>query len=1017
MPFFGVDRACLRTCCTFFIIWLLSGSVSAAAVGPAATPETPLQGLQHSQWTSRDGAPASIMAMEQTSDGVLWLGSRQGLYLFDGLHFTRVTVVDESSWSPADIYALKSMPNGDMWIGQFSGGAMLLRNGKVTRFREGLPKAGVTQFFLDRHGNFWASTTQGLARFDGKMFHPAGSDLGLPIGTSVTAALDGAGDLVVRTNNFGLFAWSSRSKRFEPVADGRLGYMPLALDAGGRLWESTKDGLLLLGPGNVPSGPLVPWSYSFFSPDIRFDHTGALWVTERGFGVRRVLPMLRGAPLNAAARMQTFHEKDGLTSEQTMSNFVDKDGDIWVGTERGLDRFHAGTVDRIDGPIGSAYLGVQPAGGGSAWLASFTGGAWLRDAAGKITRSSSLPAAVTRITSLTADGKEGLWIASDAGIGLLTASKWTVFQLDPVMVKQTITAMVPDGSGGFWAAVNTVGAMHWDGHGWSRPEGLSHMAITSLAHTGHNLYVGTRDGVLLTYQDETRTQDRQSLTLGPVTVITPSAEGVWVGGEKGIGLWNGQELQVVATQSVPPIYRISGLLLDANRDLWLNTAVGVAHLSRGAVQAVLDGTAMTVSAEVYDASDGVEGLPLRSFLTPTAAALSSGVMIFTTQLGAYAVDPASLSIRAPAPAPYLTSLRADGEALELQTELRPKIHTLEVDYGAAALRDVQRLRFRYRLRGFDKTWQDAGNRREAVFTDLPPGSYTFESEASYDQKTWSPPSAPLPVVIPPSAMQRRSVRAAIFVTALLLTWLLFRWRIAQIYKVAQLRLQERVQERERIARDLHDTLLQGVQGLILRFGAISQGPQLDATLRQKMQQALTLAESVATEGRDRVRDLRSTSADPNELEEILAEAGTLLALSGTATFAWSTRGHKLPLHPLILDEAFCVGREALQNAYQHAGATRISILLEYSPEQLKLTVSDNGKGLGVAAEEASRPGHWGIAGMRERATRIGGQLSIRSDLGRGTDVSLCVPGSIAYPKSTPSRWWDMFSTLKTQELR
>src|SRR6187402_3114835 len=199
MPFFVVNRAFLRTCCPFFMFWLLFAIGSAAAMTPAAPSEGPLEGLQHSQWTSRDGAPASIMAMEQTSDGVLWLGSRQGLYRFDGLHFSRVTVVDESSWSPADIYALKAMPNGDMWIGQFSGGAVLLHSGKVTRFREGLPKAGVTQFHLDRGGTFWASTTQGLARFDGKMFHPVGADMGLPTGTSVTAALDAAGDLVVRT--------------------------------------------------------------------------------------------------------------------------------------------------------------------------------------------------------------------------------------------------------------------------------------------------------------------------------------------------------------------------------------------------------------------------------------------------------------------------------------------------------------------------------------------------------------------------------------------------------------------------------------------------------------------------------------------------------------------------------------------------------------------------------------------------------------------------------------------------
>jgi len=131
MPFLCFDRICTPCLRAFFLTALLF--CVGSAVGQTNVSEAPLRGLQHSQWTSRDGAPASIMAMEQTPDGVLWLGSRQGLYRFDGLHFARVTAVDESTWSPADIYALKAMPNGDMWIGQFTGGAVLLHQGKVSR--------------------------------------------------------------------------------------------------------------------------------------------------------------------------------------------------------------------------------------------------------------------------------------------------------------------------------------------------------------------------------------------------------------------------------------------------------------------------------------------------------------------------------------------------------------------------------------------------------------------------------------------------------------------------------------------------------------------------------------------------------------------------------------------------------------------------------------------------------------------------------------------------------------------
>jgi len=203
---------------------LLLTFVSLATVRAATVPTTPLRrvisGVQHTAWTPRDGAPAGIMAIEQSVDGALWLGSRQGLYRFDGLHFDRITVVDEDSWSPADIYALHAMPNGDLWIGQFTGGGViLLHEGKVTRYKEGLPPAGVTQFLVHPRGGFWVSTTQGLARFEGGRFHTVGPEMGLPVGQSVTCIFDADGSLIVRTFTPGLFVLHPGSSRFEHVEE------------------------------------------------------------------------------------------------------------------------------------------------------------------------------------------------------------------------------------------------------------------------------------------------------------------------------------------------------------------------------------------------------------------------------------------------------------------------------------------------------------------------------------------------------------------------------------------------------------------------------------------------------------------------------------------------------------------------------------------------------------------------------------------------------------------------------
>ncbi|MEK6396942.1 MAG: hypothetical protein V4734_02555, partial [Terriglobus sp.] len=465
------------------------------------------------------------MAIEQSVDGALWLGSRQGLYRFDGLHFERITMVDEDPWSPADIYALHAMPNGDLWIGQFTGGGViLLHEGKVTRYKEGLPRAGVTQFLVHPRGGFWASTTQGLARFEGGRFHPIGPEMGLPVGQSVTCIFDADGNLIVRTFTPGLFVLHPGSSRFEHVEDGQMGYQPFAMDRQHRIWESTKDGAQLRSGVGHGVQLTAPWTYPAFPPDIRFDQTGMLWATERGFGVRRV--RLNGG----SAEEEVFDEKDGLTSVQVMCNFVDKDDDVWVGTERGLDRFHAAALTKLDSAIGSAYLGTQPGPDGSAWIVAFTGGAWLRNAAGDLIPQSQLPQDVNRITAVAADGKGGIWLSAAGVVGHLDPTSWKPLPDSAQMAGKKITAIMNDQHGGFWAALNGTEIARYDSGTWSVLPTSNRLAVTALATDGAALYAGTRDGTLLSFD-----QDHQVRTytpaVGAVTALTFSGGNLWIGGD------------------------------------------------------------------------------------------------------------------------------------------------------------------------------------------------------------------------------------------------------------------------------------------------------------------------------------------------------------------------------------------------------------------------------------------------------------------------------------------------------
>ena len=293
----------------------------------------------------------------------------------------------------------------------------------------------------------------------------------------------------------------------------------------------------------------------------------------------------------------------------------------------------------------------------------------------------------------------------------------------------------------------------------------------------------------------------------------------------------------------------------------------------------------------------------------------------------------------------------------------------------------------------------SGTRNAALYTGLAPGTYSFQNQSPYDGVNWSPSSEVYALSVPPAFSQRLSVKIAAALLLLTAEWVFLRWRVQRAYQLAQFRLQERVQEHERIARDLHDTLLQGVQGLILRFGAVAESPVYDDVQRHNMQRALQLAERVVGEGRDRVRDLRSQSDDANRLEECLAEAGTILAFSSSSRFQRRTLGTKRPLHPLIMEELCMIGREALHNAFQHAGAENVEVRLDYSAKHLSMSVQDDGVGPHSFAEDAllaGRQGHWDLKGMHERADRIGARLHIERRPGKGCMVQVSIAASLAY---------------------
>ena len=299
-------------------------------------------------------------------------------------------------------------------------------------------------------------------------------------------------------------------------------------------------------------------------------------------------------------------------------------------------------------------------------------------------------------------------------------------------------------------------------------------------------------------------------------------------------------------------------------------------------------------------------------------------------------------------------------------------------------------------------WQDAGTRRQAFYNDLPPGTYRFRVIAANNSGVWNEAGAFLDFSIAPAYYQTRWFRAASVVTVLAVFWASYQFRLRQIAHDFNLRLDERVNERTRIARELHDTLLQSFQGLMLRFqSARDLLPAHPAKAVEALDGALDRADQAIAEGRDAIQNLRSSTTVSNELAQAITTLAEELTSGpdgekGSATFRMSVEGSPRDLHPIVRDDIHRIAREALRNAFRHAQADHIEAEVTYGAREVRVRIRDDGKGIDPKHLSAGRARHWGLAGMRERAVQIGAQLNLWSEVGAGTEVELRIPGSVAY---------------------
>ena len=373
---------------------------------------------------------------------------------------------------------------------------------------------------------------------------------------------------------------------------------------------------------------------------------------------------------------------------------------------------------------------------------------------------------------------------------------------------------------------------------------------------------------------------------------------------------------------------------------------------------------------------------------------------------------------------YIESVTVDRKefAATKGQKLSPHPRDLQINYTSPTFLIPQRVRFRYRLDGYDRDWHDAGMRRQAFYTDLPPGKYTFRVIASNSDGVWNNSAAKLDFSVAPAYYQTNWFRALCAVFFMALLWAAYQLRVRQLHHQFEMTLDARVGERTRIARDLHDTLLQGFHGVLLRFQTAFQLlPERPVEAKEKLGSAIEQAAEAITEGRDAVQGLRDSTTQTNDLALAISTLGEELAADSTGhrpAFRVAVEGQSRDLHPILRDEVYKIAAEALRNAFLHANAKQVEVEIRYDNERFRLRVRDDGKGIDAAILSAqSREGHYGLPGMRERAILIGGKLTIWSEVDAGTEVELRLPADIAYISARRGSWFSRKFAAKGKGMK
>ena len=988
------------------LVALLMTAALAALPGRAMAvdPVHTISQYGHRAWRVGDaGLETSPKAIAQTPDGQIWVGTTDGLYRFDGKQFTR--------WTPQgsqvvlqDVVNLFAASNGDLYVGS-QHGLYRIHAGRIFKYPNIVTEPG--PFMEDQNGKVWLgkighhSDASAFCSIGLTNLQCHGTRDGVPCWSDFGIAVDRGPEVWVGGYS-GICRWSpGKPTRTYPLGDAGAPVTAITYNTQRALFAAVASGSITTGlwsfVGNawkrvggpvLNSGHLNIWK-------LLPDRHGALWVGTHGQGLYRL----------ADGRVDRFDHLDGLSGDSLSDLMQDREGSIWVVTPRGIDQFFDLPITRFsarEGLSGDAVRWLTPAPDGS-MLASNGGVIDRISAAGMVSRFENTPGG-DRGGVVLADSARRVWFGADAKLLMFDRKRGrpAIDQADKMV--RAVFDMAEDAHHSVWAVVQDWKNPPW-GWLWRFDQGRGVQRLVSPAKTGHysifrvasdlagGLWVpvyqrgfyNVHDGIF------TRIPSMDAEASRPILQILPVAPGeAWLATEKGLAWLKNGRTRVMTVASGLPCDGLYGVAFDHAGGLWLTTQCDLVEIPAAELDRWRRQPGYRVRVALFGPGAGYVGDE-----TSRLVQSDDGQLWFAGGLEAYRVDPAHMPLNDLSPPVQVQGVAADQRtfAIAARTVLPKLTHNLEIDYAALSYLQPDLINFRYRLFGHDRAWNNVGNRRAAFYDDLAPGSYRFQVTACNKDGICNRQGASIILVIPPAWWQTWwfTMMWALAIVALVIAAV--RWRLTAHAELTRIRFAERLEERTRVARDLHDTLMQSV----LAGRLLAEGGKMIDTVPEGRATFTRLSEwlgHAADEGRAAVDSLRSSTVETDHLADALELVALQGQIGGTPAFQIDVTGEIRALHPIAGDEIHRIGVEAIRNACVHAGASHLRVTLDYA-NNLTLRIRDDGRGLGEDVLQAGKAGHFGLVGMRERAEHIGSRFAISSSP-IGTEVTLVVPGNVAF---------------------